>query len=991
MTTLHTEKAFEDAIEDHLLSHGYVKGDPAKFDRDRALFSEDVVAFVEATQGKVWAELRQHHRDNLERAFLDALCKALDASGTLNVIRHGLKFYGKTIRLAFFAPATTLNEDSRRLYEANVLTVTRQLVFLPDKKDSIDLVLSLNGLPIVTAELKNHLTGQTVEHAKRQYKFDRDAKAKIFEFKKRALVHFAVDPDLVFMTTRLTGGGTVFLPFNKGNGTGAGNPENPDGYRTAYLWEDVWQRDSLLDVLARFMHLSISEKVVNGKTVKRETMIFPRYHQLDAVRKLESHARAAGTGRNYLIQHSAGSGKSNSIAWLAHRLASLHDENDQKVFDSVVVITDRRVLDKQLQDTIYQFEHKSGVVERIDKDSNQLAEALKRGTPIIITTLQKFPFVSEKVGTLPKKRFAVIVDEAHSSQSGESAIQLKAVLSAASLEEAAKAEALEADHEEELLRTMLARGRQPNLSFFAFTATPKAKTLAVFDEPGPNGKPPFHLYSMRQAIEEEFILDVLKGYTTYKTFYRLNKKVERDPEVDKKKASKALARYMSLHPHNISQKVEVIIEHFRSHTRHKIGGKAKAMLVTASRLHAVRYKLEMDRYLTEKGYSDMKVLVAFSGTVKDGEIEYTEPQMNGGLAETELPSRFAEDDFKILIVAEKFQTGFDQPLLHTMYVDKRISGIQAVQTLSRLNRMREGKEDTLVLDFVNEPEDILDAFQPYYETASLSEMPDPQHLYELMAKLNERQIYFRSEVDGFARVFFKPKPDQSATDHARLNAFLDPSVNRFSLIDSEDEQEEFRKLLSTYVKLYQFMSQIISFTDADLEKLYTFGRFLLTKLPRREGEGPYAVGDEVLLRYYRLQKISEGSIDLQIGEGGELKPPTDVGTRQAEPEMVRLSTIIDKLNERFGTDFKPEDELFFAQVKAAALANEGLIQTGLANTMDNFALVFKKTLTDLFVEKMESNGKIVTRFFEDPAFKEAVEGYMVPAVYEAIQESNSTV
>jgi len=551
-------------------------------------------------------------------------------------------------------------------------------------------VLSLNGIPIATAELKNPLTGQTWRNAVKQYKNDRDPKDQIFQFKKRALVHFAVDPDEVYMTTRLNGRSTYFLPFNKGNDNAAGNPVNPDGYKTAYLWEEVLQRDSFLDILARFIHLQIEERKLDGKTITTEKMIFPRYHQLDSVRKLVADARANGTGNNYLVEHSAGSGKSNSIAWLAHRLASLYNDQDEKVFDSVIVITDRLVLDQQLQNTIYQFEHKQGVVQKIEEDSTQLAQALTAGVPIIVTTLQKFPFVTDKIGDLPKRKYAVIVDEAHSSQGGESATELKGVLAAAAIREEASKKAAEEglpDYEEEILRNMAKRGKQPNISFFAFTATPKYKTLEVFGQPGPDGKPrPFHLYSMRQAIEEGFILDVLKNYTTYKTYYRLVKSIENDPEVDKKKAARALARFVSFHPHNIAQKTEVMIEHFQHFTRHKIGGKAKAMVVTSSRLHAVRYKEAFDKYIAENGYSGIKTLVAFSGTVIDPEIRektYTEVGMNAGIKEKELPKKFDGGEYQVLIVAEKYQTGFDQPLLHTMYVDKLLAGVQAVFRLSR--------------------------------------------------------------------------------------------------------------------------------------------------------------------------------------------------------------------------------------------------------------------------------------------------------------------
>ncbi len=743
----HTEIRFEEAIEQYLLEHGgYEKREPQSYDPERALFPADVIAFIQATQKKHWAALVDFHGDKATDILLDSLCKELASKGSLHVLRHGFKCFGKALRLAYFTPNSTLNQEAWADYKLNVLTVIRQVRFDPkDQSQSIDVVLALNGLPVVTAELKNPMTGQNVENAKYQYRMDRNPRCPLFHFKERALVHFAVDPDLVFMTTKLAGKSTFFLPFNRGYGHGAGNPPVEGNYRTAYLWEEVLTRDSLMDILARFLHLQIEEKqVVTDKGIKKhkkETMIFPRYHQLDAVRNLVADAKVKGSGHNYLIQHSAGSGKSNSIAWLAHRLASLHNEQDAKVFDTVVVITDRRVLDQQLQNTIYQFEHKQGVVEKIDENTQQLAKALSGGVPIIISTIQKFPFIAQALDTLEKKgegvsidtsnrRFAVIVDEAHSSQSGETAMELKKVLNKEGIAATIAEQILDSDEEglseeakEALLKEMLKRPRQPNISFFAFTATPKFKTLAVFNEPGKDGSPPFHHYSMRQAIEEGFIMDVLVNYTTYKTYYGLIKSIEDDPEVPKKKAAKQLARFMSLHPHNIAQKVEIIVEHFRAHTRHKIGGRAKAMVVTGSRLHAVRYKLAFDKYISEKGYKGLKALVAFSGTVNDPDFpdkQFTEVSMNNGIKETELPDKFAGEGYQLLLVAEKYQTGFDQPLLHTMYVDKRLSGIQAVQTLSRLNRTAAGKEDTFVLDFVNEKDEIYTSFKGFYEATLMS-------------------------------------------------------------------------------------------------------------------------------------------------------------------------------------------------------------------------------------------------------------------------------
>ena len=1012
----YSEQAFETAIEHHLTTAGgYEKGDREAFDPERGLFSADVIAFIQKTQPKEWEYLANLQKEKAEETLLDDLCRALnsDHEGCLSVLRHGFKCFGKLFRVAYFAPASGMNPDTQKLYAANRLTITRQLmygrkIFRPyntsgkiaahpsGHNKSLDVVLALNGIPVSTLELKNPMTAQTWRHAITQYRNDRDPADTIFQFKRRTLVHFAVDTDEVYMATRLSGRSTYFLPFNRGCGGGAGNPENPGGYKTAYLWEEVLERHSLLDVLARFIH--IEKKQVKQTAGARcdapfkETMIFPRYHQLDCVRKLVADARVRGAGTNYLVQHSAGSGKSNSIAWLAHRLASLYTAKDEKVFDSIIVVTDRVVLDQQLQNTIYQFEHKQGVVQKIDINSTQLAEALGSGVPVVITTLQKFPFVTEKMGDLPMRRYAVVVDEAHSSQGGETATELKGVLAGAAIKEEARAKAEEEglpDYEEEILKTMAKRGHQPNISFFAFTATPKYRTLEVFGTPGADGKPqPFHLYSMRQAIDEGFILDVLQNYTTYKTYYRLIKSIEDDPKVDKRKASRALARFMSLHPHNIAQKTEVMVEHFRHFTMHKIGGKAKAMVVTSSRLHAVKYKQAFDKYIAEKGYTGIKTLVAFSGTVIDPDapgVEYTEVAMNKGIREKELPERFGTEEYQVLLVAEKYQTGFDQPLLHTMYVDKRLAGIQAVQTLSRLNRTHPGKEDTFVLDFVNEPEEILKAFQPYYEQTIIGERAQPKQLYELQAKLDGHQVYYKAEVEEFCKVFYKPRQNQTPADHARMNACIDPDVNRYNGLE-EEVREEFRKTLVAFRNLYSFMSQVIPFQDSDLEKLYSYVRFLLTKLPR-DNRGPiYNFDDDVALKFYRLQKIGEGSFVMEPGARYEVSGPTSVGTGVARGDEIELSKLIDILNERFGTEFKPGDQLFFESIREDAVADSSLRQAALANTMENFGYVFRKALEGLFIDRMEQNEEITAKFMNEDQFREAVSQHLLKEVYEKIRE-----
>ena len=998
----HSEGAFETAIEATMLANGAVPEPATGFDRERAIFPETVLAFIRATQPKEWKALEALHGEKTGAQILTDLTKWMDREGSLSTLRHGFKCYGKTLRIAFFKAAHGLNPELEARYAANRVGITRQLHFSKSSEKSLDVALSVNGVPVASVELKNPMTGQTVEHALRQYRNDRDPREPIFEFKRRMLVHFAADTDTVFMTTRLAGQATHFLPFNKGHNGGAGNAPDPKGrsYRTAYLWEEVLQRDSLLDLLARFIHLQIEEKRDDqGRKVKKETMIFPRYHQLEAVRSLVDQAQREGVGNNYLIEHSAGSGKSNTIGWLTHRLASLHDDKNARVFDSVIVITDRVVLDKQLQDTIYQFEHKHGVVQKIDESSRQLAEALESAVPIIITTLQKFPFVSRQLakmaeergeadgGVLKARRCAVIIDEAHSSQGGETATDLKEVLGGQGLREEAAKYMAENDEEdvEELYRSMAKRGRQANLSFFAFTATPKHKTLKVF---GRDDKPA-HRYTMRQAIEEGFILDVLKHYTTYATYFRLLKASEDDPNVERKKAARALARFLKLHPHNIAQKTEVMIEHFHAATQHKIGGRAKAMVITGSRLEAVRYKQSFDRYIKEKGYA-IKSLVAFSGVVTDDklkEVTYTEEGMNLGVREKELPEVFATQEYQVLLVAEKYQTGFDQPLLHTMYVDRRLAGIQAVQTLSRLNRIHPLKEDTFVLDFVNERDEIREAFKTYFEGAEVGEDVDPARMYEIKSELDADGIYVVADVERFSAVYFKPRQRQSPNDHQLMNAALDPCVARFKELQQEkpDEAELWRGKLMAFCSLYGFLSQIIPYQDTDLERLYVFLRHLATKLPKR-GAGPsYQFDDEVRLEYYRLQKISEGSISLSDGQANRLDGPSEVGTGVLREEAVPLSRLIDVVNDRFGTDFNQADQLFFDQIVEAAISDAALKQAAAVNPGDKFELVFKNLLEALFVERMDQNEEIFARFMNDKSFQKVVTGWLSSEAYRKLR------
>lgn len=1019
-----TEKAFESYVEEMLLARGWKPGTNAEWDKERALFPKQIVAFLQETQLKLWQKMVEMHGADLEPLLITALVKELDIKGSLHVLRHGFKFYGKAFRLAYFKPAHGMSFDVMELFNKNRLSVTRQVPCHPHNNDTVDLLFAVNGIPVATCELKNPGTGQTWRNAIKQYREDRDPRAPLFQFKARALVHFAADPDEVHMTTRLQGPKTYFLPFNRGNHPGevrcgAGNPQHASGYRTGYFWDEVLRFDSFMEILGSYMFIEHKEEKIDDgqggfKWIVKESVVFPRYHQLDGVRSLVQASGRERAGHNYLIQHSAGSGKTNSISWLSHRLASLHNEKDEKVFDCVVVITDRRVLDKQLQDAIYQIEHAQGVVKAIDQDAKQLAAALVDGTRIVITTLQKFPFVlrgllhvagAENVDDVSKevrqqakewealiaaRRYAVIVDEAHSSQSGDTARELKQILGADS-EQGDEEE--QADWEDRLNEVMQSRGRQPNLSFYAFTATPKGKTLELFGRVGASGKPEaFHTYSMRQAIEEGFILDVLQHYTTYDTYYKLIKKAEDDPELPKKKATRVLAKFMEIHPHNIEQKTEVIIEHFRENVRWRVGGKAKAMVVTSSRLHAVRYMLAFQEYIKENNYTDIRPLVAFSGKVKDPDTkhEYTEPSMNTDvltgkpISEAALPERFDTTDYQVLLVANKYQTGFDQPLLQAMYVDKRLDGVQAVQTLSRLNRMLPGKDSPFVLDFRNKPDDIYKAFKPYFDATSLQEASDPQDLERLKHELDEKQIYHRSEVEAFARVFYKKAEQQNAADHAHMQRHLQPAVDRFKAISDEEKKLEFREKLSAYVRLYSFLSQIVPYADADLEMLYSYGRFLLPHLQIGRSDA-VKLADEVGLQYYRLERVFSGAINLRDGEIDGVKSPTDIGTKKSKDEKASLSEIIQVLNERFGTEFTDEDRLFFEQIKEKATKHPNIISTALANPLDKFELGIRKLIEELMIQRMGENDKIVTRYMDDRNFQSAAFTILAREIFNTIR------
>ncbi len=980
-----TEATFEGNIEAHLTSHGWGSVYSSSYDRGLGLFPDEVVAWVQTSQPKAWKQLVTRHGGETaaKQRFVKVVADAIDHRGTISVLRGRVKDSGVTVRMCAFKPANTLTPELADQYAANRLSVIRQLHHSESNPgSSLDLTLAVNGVPVATAELKNPLTGQGLEHAMTQYRTDRNPHDRIFA--KRTLVHFAVDPHQVAMTTSLAGQDTRFLPFNQGS-AGAGHPGtsgNPPsgGYDTAYLWEQVWEREAWLELIENFIH------------TEDDRVIFPRFHQWHAVRSILAATYAAGAGTDRLVMHSAGSGKSNTIAWTAHSLSRLHDVADQPIFDKVVVVTDRRILDKQLQDTVAGLDHTPGTIVSVDKHSSQLKEALEgHGARIIITTLQKFPEVVKAAAKeaadgetkdVAGRNFAVIVDEAHSSTSGDSVKQLKKVLSSGE-DALTEAEALEAEAEaaaspdDALLESARNRGKQKNLSFFAFTATPKPKTLETFGQASGEGtRVPFHTYSMRQAIDEGFILDVLANYTTYATYYKLaTSSPLQDPEVDSSKGRAALARFASLHPYMMDAKAEVIVEHFRQKTAPKIEGCAKAMVVTRSRLHAVRTKQAIDKYIRRNGYDQgahpLRTLVAFSGTLTDPdapELAYTEQMLNG-FSETQLPKRFRED-FQVLVVAEKYQTGFDEPLLHTMYVDKKLAGVKAVQTLSRLNRIHPGKQDTFVLDFANTTEEIQDAFADFYEE-SIAQPTDPNVLYTLEHDLMSAGVLSPDEMTALAGAVLSNDPTQQSQIYANLN----PAIGRFISLP-EDEQEDFRGKLTGYCRAYAFVAQVMPWTDAELERLFLYGKLLLTELPAPDTDPMPQLSKSVLLSHLRLAITNEGSLALEASEDPGVALPGEGKGSATEPVLDKLSELIEVMNEKYGANLDESDKIWIDQQWTAVMEDDDLNVVANHNDRGQYDLVLTEKVQDVLLDRHEKNGELTTQFFVNLDFRQMLLGYL---------------
>lgn len=1006
------EKNFEADIESYFISEagGYTKGN-AIYDPSCALFKETFIEFIKKTQPKAWKKFEFAYGNNTEKKFVTFFNDTVERDGILKVMRKGFKCGGVDFKACYFKPESTLNEDDIALYNSNIWHCYRQWFFSADNNKSVDMVLVLNGIPLFAFELKNQLTGQDIRNAEHQWCYDRNPRELCFRFNSRILAFFCVDLRQASMATKLNGEKTFFLPFNQGsngagNDGGAGNPANSDGYMTSYIWENVFQRESMMDILQKFINLEITEeKKKGGKTETKKTLIFPRYHQLDVVRKLVADVTENGAGKSYLIEHSAGSGKSNSISWVAYRLATIFKKNNDPLFKSVIIVTDRRVLDQQLQNTVDGMDHLPGFVETIDKDKHakDLKTAINDGARIIVTTLQKFPVVYKEIEDAKGKNFAIICDEAHSSQTGSAAAKLKIALADdtdalrqyAELEEKSEEEV---DKEDPILKELLKHGKHKNLSYFAFTATPKPKTLEIFGSEDSNGQfHPFHIYSMRQAIEEGFIMDVLQNYMTYKTCYAIANKTKDNPEVKGITAARIIKKYADLHPYNISSKVQIIIETFKDITSKAIGGKGKMMIVASSRLAAVRYLQEMRRYLEDmkqgpnsKDYENIDVLVAFSGTVKDGGVEYTEPQLNvrkdgTHIGETQLKSDF-HDDFNVLVVAEKYQTGFDEPLLHTMIVDKKLKGVKAVQTLSRLNRVCPGKTDTFILDFINTADEIKKAFEPFYTETFLKESINTDLIFEVQAKIAEANVYNEANVEEFAK-FYYSEGTQSDKDLGKIASMLEPAVEKYSKLE-EVERFDFRRNVRNLVKWYNYISQINRLFNEQLHKEVLYAN-ALSKFLSEDSDPVVDIKNKLKLEYYKLKEVFKGSISLAEGKG-ESSVGGKVGQVPDPALLDPLNEVIKRINEQFGIDLTEADKVIYNSIHDKLMADKKL-QKLIKSSKDDDEKIFTSSIFPKFFGEAANAGfdeqvEAYNSLFEDKNKYKAMMAVLAAQLFKEVRE-----
>ncbi len=965
MTPQHpTEKKFEDHIEHHLIQSGYDSIDSTLYDKSLCLISTKLLDFIKSTQEKTYQKLEQQYGTETDTKLLKRVSSEIESRGVIDVLRNGVKDRGCHFHLVYFEPKSGLNVEHQELFKQNQFTLIRQLKYSKQNENSIDVGIFINGIPIVMLELKNSLTGQTHLDGIKQWKQDRDPKEPLFRF-KRNLVYFSVGNEKVSMTTRLKSDKTFFLPFNKG----IDNPVNPSGgFKTHYLWEETLQPNCLLDLIENFVHIRTeSEKVYDPqrqKVVEKKTdvLIFPRFHQLNVVQKIKKSIIDEGVGNNYLIQHTTGSGKSLSIGWLSHLLSSLyqHPTDTKRMFDSIIVVTDRKVLDKQIQNTIKQLEQTKGVVCPVDIDSQQLREFLEQGKSIIVTTVQKFPVISQSISKLNSKTFAVVIDEVHSSQSGETSKHLKKSLSKSVLEDFHEGDEEDlTDVDKQILDEIINRGKQNHISYFGFSGTPKNKTLELFGRKNEDGEfHPFDLYSMRQSIGEGFTLDVLKDYTTYKRYFKLNKTVEEDKELPESRVKKMLVKWVDIQPHTITEKTKIMLEHFVDHTSKKISGKSRGMVVTRSRLHCVKYKLEFDRQMKEMNLP-YRCLVGFSGTVhdKDSGIDYTESSMNG-FSQKLTEENFKDPKYRLLIVNNKFQTGFDEPLLHTMYVDKRLSGLQCVQTLSRLNRTTNGKNDTFVLDFVNEPGMIRDSFKDYYEGTILSEETDPNRLYFIEQEVKKFNLFTDDLVEKFVDIFYKKDIPLE-----QLQGVLDFTVEDWKKLE-EEEQEEFRSHIQSFIRLYGYITQIVSFKDIGLEKLFIFLGFLNKKLPKRTLDKLTDVVSSVDLESFRLEKQTEGSII--VDPDPIINPIGEVGSGNVSEESTDfLSKIVQLLNENYGGELNDDDKVNLNRIYEDMVNDEELKAVhNSQNTDTNKRHKFDEKFQEYLLGLVEKDTKFYNKVLE---------------------------
>lgn len=993
MNQILSELQYEEFILERLQKdNGYVIRTDANFDRAFALDREMLFKFLSDTQPEEMAQLRKIYKDDLEETLVNFINENITQKNgsLLSVLKHGVELSHVNIQLMYTKPATGFNPEQTAKYEHNIFSVAKEV--WANDKERIDVVIFLNGFAIMTFELKCNLAGQSYEDAIWQYRNERNPKDRIFLFKAGALVNFAMDLNEVYMTTRLNYGATYFLPFNQGKGegvdVGAGNPVYKDKYSVYYMWDDILKKDTILEFISKFLFIETKEKVdeQTGKKTVSESLIFPRYHQFDCVRKVLADVKENKTSQNYLIEHSAGSGKTDSIAWLAHRLSSLHDADDKIIFDNIIVVTDRIVVDRQLQKAILGLEHKSGLIRVMDDKSSSadLADALEGNTKIIATTIQKFPYILHSVAGLKNKHFAVLIDEAHSSTTGK---DMAAVTKALGSDVDYESDEFNMDAEDIITDEIAKNGKQKNVSMFAFTATPKPTTLMLFGKVNPKGqREAFHVYTMKQAIEEGFILDVLQSYTTYETFYRINKEIEDDPKYKTNAAKRKIARFVALHETNIAQRVEIIIEHFRTTVMDELGGNAKAMVVTSSRAEAVKYQKAFNDYVEKKGYKGIHSLVAFSGKVpfkEDGkDIEYTESSMNG-FSDEKTAMRFDGDDYQVLIVANKYQTGFDQPKLSAMYILKKLNGVNAVQTLSRLNRICPPYDKKVfVLDFVNSYEEIEAAFKPYYTTTLLCNTISPELVFEIESRVDSYYLIDPNDVSAFNELLYKP--NMTDKDRQAINYYLGKSKKAFDKLSEKDQTDAYL-CLRKFIRFYEFLLQVSSFEDVDLHKKYNYISYLVSYLQVKHPGGGFSLKDKINATNF-VQKKTGTVTKPTINPDPVVKLPTADTIVLSEDKEKRLSEIIDEINSKTGKSYDNDVAVkAMLQIRDIMMKSKKLRASAKNNTLSDFEFSYMDNIDDALMQGLSQNKDFFNLLLSNADIKKEVLDIFLEEIYKSLR------